>query len=121
LAAILQPESKGLNPPCGDGLKLASLTGKVIAGQSARGESLMREAQDRLLREGWYVSSRDKVDIGDGLGARQRDSFGRTISGRVATITFVGKEETDRPAGVYRPPLDGPGVMITMEPKFCGI
>lgn len=121
LVAILEPDSEAPNPPCAESLKLAAMGGNVTSGDTAQGESLMRAAQSRLLREGWSLSRREKLDIGDGLGARQRDSFERTISGRTVTISFVGSEQTDRPAGVYRPPPEPPGVMITMEPKFCGI
>lgn len=121
LVATLEPESEEPTPPCANSLKLAVTGGQVSSGDTAQGKSLMRAAQSRLLREGWSLSGRDKLDIGDGLGARQRDHFERTFSGRTVRISFVESEQTDRPTGVYRPPPDPAGVMITMEPKFCGI
>jgi hypothetical protein len=119
LDAALQQESKGLTPPCGGISKRASLTGTMRSGDSAAGKLWIRDAGNRLMREGWF-SYRGETDIGDGLGSRQRDTFKRQISGRAVTITFVGVEKTDRPLGADRPAPDPPRMSITMEPKFCG-
>jgi len=120
LDEALQQDSIGLTPPCGGISKRASLSATMPSGDSAAGKLWIRDAGNRLMREGWF-SYRGETDIGDGLGPRQRDTFKRQISGRAVTITFVGVEKTDRPLGVDRPEPDPPRLSITVQSKFCGL
>lgn len=121
LVAILVPEAERPTPRCADSTKIADWGGQVVSGNSARGISSIREAQSRLLHEGWSLLRREKLDNGDGLGPRQFDSFERKFSGRTVRVTLVGSEQVRGPVAVHRAALDPPGVTIIMEPKFCGV
>lgn len=118
LVAIVEPEAEMPTPPCVDSTKLAVIGGNM-SGDSARRRTSIRDAQSRLIHEGWLLSRREKLDNGDGLGPRQFDGFERNISGRTVTVTFVS-EQLRRPTAVHRAAPEPPGVTITMEPKFCG-
>lgn len=119
LVATLEPEAEGPTPPCADSTKLAVVGGNVISGDSVQGRASIGKAQNRLLHEGWSLSSSEKLTNGDGLGPRQFDTFERTISGRTITATFIGSGQFRGPAAVHSTP-EPATVTITMEPKFCG-
>lgn len=119
LMAILKPDPEGPIPPCTNSTKLGIEGGDLSSDSLAKGKEIIREAQNRLIREGWSLRRRERLDNGDGLGPRQFDRFERTIKGRTITVTFVGGEQAHRP-GADRPALEPPGVMIIMSPKFCG-
>lgn len=119
LAAILQPDPEGTSPPCADSTKLAVGGGTVNYGDSAKWEMAVTDAQARLVREGWQSLGRTKPD--QTWGTRQVDWYERTISGRKTTVTFVGTDQDSGSQTLRRRQDESPAVMITMQPKFCGL
>lgn len=107
LVASLAPESVGSNPPCVDSLESAFLSGKMLLKDSAQGP-LIRDAESRLLREGWSASRKDTEFFRDIPELAFNDSFERIISGRSVTVTFVRSEQPT-------------GLTISMDPNFCGL